>query len=180
VRTTWNFVATTNAKKTAGYGAMLGLAERGSLYWPCHPEFLRQLRGLRFEQGERGFTRIEAENPVIHDDVADAAMLAMLPHSPPRGRGRIVCGLTALADPKRAVADAELPELAEDHVEAGSGVRFPRRVPLQSIEGRELWVPPEALVPRRRRARLARLRMEDRDRVLAAIDPDHHDQEEQR
>jgi hypothetical protein len=140
-RVTWNFVHTSAPIKTAGYGALLGLAERGVLFWERHPDFLRQLRGLRFEQGDRGFTRIEASDAATHDDITDAAMLATLPYSP-RGGGRIVCGLAELADPARAVSDAELPEMVDDYVEAGSGVRIWRRPPLQGVLDTSLWVPP--------------------------------------
>jgi hypothetical protein len=140
-RVTWNFVATTAPLKTAGYGCLLGLAERGSLFWLRHPDFLRQLRGLRFEQGDRGFTRIEASDAATHDDACDAAMISALPYSP-RGGGRIVCGLAQLADPARAVSDAELPEMVDDYVEAGSGVRIWRRPPLQGVLDTSLWVPP--------------------------------------
>lgn len=137
----WNFVATTAAKKTAGYGALLGLAERGQIVWPADPDLLRQLRGLRFEQGERGFTRIEAENPATHDDVADAAFLAMLPHTP-SGGGRVVCYLNRLADPRRAAPDVELPGQPVDVIETGAGLRVPRRPPLQSVGGTEISIPP--------------------------------------
>jgi len=57
---------------------------------PREPDLLRQLPGLKFEQGERGFTRIEADSPAVHDDVADALMLGAFPDS---SRGKVVCGL---------------------------------------------------------------------------------------
>ena len=139
---TWNFVHTTAALKTAGYGAILGLAERGLLFWQQNPDFLRQLRALRFEQGDRGFMRIEAENAAVHDDICDAAMLATLPYRP-RGASRVVCGLIQLADAARAFADAEpLPEMPEDYVESGSGLRVWRRPPLQGVRDGTWW--PEA------------------------------------
>ena len=139
VKRRWNFVATTAAKKTAGYGCLLGLAERGLLFWLSDPDFLRQLRGLRFEQGERGFTHIEAEDSAVHDDITDAAMLATVPMT---GKGRVVCHLSRLADPRRAAPDAD-PQLApDDLVESGGGVRAWLRPPLQSATGRGFWVPP--------------------------------------
>lgn len=135
----WNFVATTAAKKTAGYGTVLGLAERGQLFWPADPDLLRQLRGLRFEQGERGFTRIEAEDAVTHDDVADALMLATMPRTV--RRGRVVCHLSVLANPRRAAPDVELPSEPSEPVEAGSGYRLYRRPALQSVIRAELTMP---------------------------------------
>jgi hypothetical protein len=135
----WNFVATTAAKKTAGYGTLLGLAERGQIFWPADPDLLRQLRGLRFEQGDRGFTRIEAEDAVVHDDVADAAMLATIPHTP--RKGRIVCHLNRLADPRRVPPDTELPTDPSEVIEAGSGYRLFQRPALQSVVGTELTLP---------------------------------------
>jgi len=168
-RVVFNFVATTSAKKTAGYGCLLGLAERGVLFWQRHPEFLRQLRGLRFEQGERGFTRIEAENPAVHDDCVDAGMLAALPWTPSGGRSRIKTGLTTLADAKHAVPDSELPyELVEDFVESGSGLRFWRKPPLQSVGGSGLWTPP-SVTTSKPRPRPKPLLLDDRDQVLEAI-----------
>ncbi|HEX5527222.1 MAG TPA: DEAD/DEAH box helicase family protein [Solirubrobacterales bacterium] len=138
----WNFVATTAAKKTAGYGQILSLAERGQLFWPNDPSLLRQLRGLRIEQGSRGFAKIEAEDAVTHDDVADALMLAMAPRV--LKRKRIVCQVGTAANPRNATPDVELPEDGGEVVEAGSGFRLYRRPPLQSVAGRGLWMPPTA------------------------------------
>jgi hypothetical protein len=135
----WNEVFTTAAKKTAAYGCILNLLERGQLVLPRHPDLLRQLAGLRFEQGERGFTHIEAEDAATHDDVADALMLAALPHSPPGSR-RIRCHLAALADVRKAPPDADVPELDEPIVETGGGLRVYRRPPLQSVTGRDITV----------------------------------------
>ncbi len=132
----WNPCDTTAAKKTAGYGCILALLERDQLVLPRHPDLLRQLAGLRFEQGERGFTRIAAEDDAIHDDVADALMLAAMPYSP-AGRRRIVCALAALAQSRR-VPDAELPPLDEPIVQTGGGLRLHRRPALQSLAGQEV------------------------------------------
>jgi hypothetical protein len=135
----WNMVFTTAAKKTAGYGCILNLLERGQLVLPRHPDLLRQLAGLRFQQGERGFTHIEAESDATHDDVADALMLAALPHSPP-GSHRIRCHLAALADVRKAPPDADVPELDEPVVETGAGLCVYERPPLQSVMGRHITV----------------------------------------
>jgi hypothetical protein len=135
-------VHTTNATKTAGYGAVLGLLEQARYVFPRDPTLLRQLAGLRFEQGERGFTRIEAEDPAVHDDVADALMLAAIPQSPAGGSG-VRSHLVKLAG--HVVPEAEVPELDEAVVETGGGLRLYRRPPLQSV-GRtgELTLPPDA------------------------------------
>lgn len=139
-RRTWVNVATSSASKSAGYGCVLGLLESGRLVLPRHPTLLRQLAGLKFEQGERGFTRINADDPATHDDAADAlGAIATLPH---RARsGRVVCHLQRLADPDRAPAEASFPELDEPIVESGGGLRLYRRPPLQSIAGTELTLP---------------------------------------
>lgn len=141
-RRTWNAVATTAARKTAGYSLLLGLMEREQIILPRHPDLLRQLAGLRFEQGDRGFMRIEADDPATHDDVADALFLATLPHN---NRGGVVaCGLSALADADRAVPDADLPGgySDDDVIAAGSGLEVWRRPPLQSVAGLDLTIPP--------------------------------------
>jgi len=138
---TWATIATTSASKTAGYGAILALLERGQLVLPRDPALLRQLAGLRFEQGERGFVRINAEDPAVHDDVADSLMLAALPHRR-QGSSRLMCELARLASRERAPADALLAELDEPVVATGGGVRVYRRPPLQSVAGVEVTVPP--------------------------------------
>ncbi len=137
---TWYFTSTTAAKKTAGYGTVLGLLEQNQLVLPRHPDLLRQLAGLRFEQGERGFTRIEAENRVVHDDVADALMLGMLPHQP-KGSSRIRCHMQTFASRDYAPADAAIPELDEPIIETAGGLRLHARPSLQSVAGPEVSFP---------------------------------------
>lgn len=139
-RREWLYVATTNQKKTAGYGAILGLLEQRQLVLPRHPDLLRQLAGLRFEQGERGFTRIEADNPATHDDVADALMLAALPYVP-RRKARVHSYLAMLANPRYAIEEARVPALEIDVVQTGGGLHVYRRPPLQSVAGVELTLP---------------------------------------
>ena len=135
----WNFVATTAAKKTAGYGAILALLERGQLILPREPSLLRQLAGLRFEHGERGFTKIGAEDAAVHDDVADALMLATAPHVP-QGAKRVQTQLMTLAG-ARAVPDAELDPLDCAVTETGSGLRLYERPAVQSVAGMEITLP---------------------------------------
>lgn len=135
----WNFVATTSRTKTGGYGTILGLLEQGQLVLPRHPDLLRQLAGLRFEQGERGFTRIQADDPAVHDDVADAAMLASIPYV---GRsGRLVCELARMAAPEGAIPEADVPGLDGPVVETGGGLRVYRRPPLQGVDDLALTLP---------------------------------------
>ncbi len=134
---TWNFVSTTNASKTTAYGAILGLLEREQLVLPRHPALLRQLAGLKFEQRERGFMHIAAEDSAVHDDVADALMLAMLPYRPPRAH-RVVCHMTSLAGSSRAPVDAAAPELDCPVVATGGGLQLYSRPTLQSVGGRDI------------------------------------------
>lgn len=132
----WVPINTTAASKTAGYGALLSLLESGQLVLPRHPDLLRQLAGLRFEQRERGFTRIEADDAVVHDDIADALMLAALPFRSSTGK-RTVSRLATLARDRRAPADAPVPELDCPTVTTGGGLRVYARPPLQSVGTRE-------------------------------------------
>ena len=140
----WNHVSTTAAKKTAGYSLLLGLMEREQIILPRHPDLLRQLAGLRFEQGERGFMRIEADDPATHDDVADALYIATLPYT--AKNGRVLCGLSVLADPERATPEAAPPGdyWDDDIATTGSGLSVWRRPPLQSVAGGELTLPVHA------------------------------------
>lgn len=135
----WNFVSTTSRSKTAGYGTILGLLEQGQLVLPRHPDLLRQLAGLRFEQGERGFTRIAADDPAVHDDVADSVMLASVPYVV--RSGRVLCALAHMAAPEGAVAEADIPELSEPVVQTGGGLRIYRRPPLQGIADLAVTLP---------------------------------------
>ena len=140
----WNPVHTTAALKTAGYGTVLGMLENGQLLLPRHADLLRQLAGLKFEQGERGFMHIAAESNVVHDDVCDALMLAACPFR--AANGRIATGLSRWADSRRAYPEAELPPGFDGEVtETGSGLRVFRTPPLQSVNGPECWLPSNAV-----------------------------------
>jgi AAA domain len=142
----WNPVHTTNETKTAAYGAVLQLLEREQLVLPRDPDLLRELRGLRFEQGERGFTRISAESASVHDDVADALACSMAPHTSPSVRRRVVIELLKYAHPG-AVLDARPWERRLEGVpvvETGGGLRVWERPPLQSVTNWELLYPSPA------------------------------------
>ncbi|HEV2924669.1 MAG TPA: hypothetical protein VGW98_11580 [Solirubrobacteraceae bacterium] len=132
----WEFVNTSATSKTVGYSLVLGMMERGQLVIPRDPDLLRQLAGLKFEQGERGFTRIESEDIATHDDLSDALMLATIPYKPPRAH-RVVCHLAMLANSNRAPADAKVPPLACPTVQTGGGLKVPQVPTLQSVASGE-------------------------------------------
>lgn len=132
-------VFSTAALKTDAYGRLLWLLEQERLVLPRHPDLLRQLAGLRFEQGARGALSIEAENAHLHDDVADALMLASGPYVV-RGRRGVRSTLAGLAA-RTDWPDAELPADVEC-VSTGGGLRVPRKPWLQSVDGLEVTGPP--------------------------------------
>jgi hypothetical protein len=133
--TVHNPVSTTAPKKAAGYGWLLSLLEQERLVLARHPDLLRQLAGLRYEQGERGMTRIESDAPGLHDDVADALMLATAPFS---RDGRTKCRLARFAQMR--LPDAEVPVVA-DTVTKGGGLVLPRSLFWQSVNGPEVSLP---------------------------------------
>ena len=133
--TRFNPVSTTAAKKATAYGFLLSLLEQERLVLPRHPDLLRQLAGLRFEHTERGMTRIEADSPGLHDDVADALMLATAPFS---RDGRSRCRLARFS--RLDLPDADVPE-ATDTVATAGGLVLPRAPFWQSVNGPELTLP---------------------------------------
>lgn len=136
-------VSTSAASKTAAYTSTLNLFERAVVYVPADPDLLRQLAGIKFAQGARGFLSVEASDDAVHDDLADALTLAMLPVRQ-RGDLKWRCHLARLADPANASPEAYVvPDLAVPVVEAGDGLRVYRRPPLQSVIGTELNLPRE-------------------------------------
>jgi hypothetical protein len=54
-----------------------GLLQRGQLVLPRHPELLKQLRSLQFEQTPGGSMRIAVPENLGHDDLAMALMQAI-------------------------------------------------------------------------------------------------------
>lgn len=137
-KTTWNMIATTQGKKLAAYSLLRWLFERGQLVLPRGPTLPRQLAGLRVAQQGQG-ARIDAEDPSVHDDVADALAFAMLPYL--RAGSKVGCWMSRLADPQRALAEAPVPDLDEPVVETGGGLRVYRHPPLQSVSGSEVTLP---------------------------------------
>jgi hypothetical protein len=59
------------------FGRIRGLLSQRRLVLPDEPELLRQLRGLSYEPTAGGGLAINAANPAIHDDLADALSLAV-------------------------------------------------------------------------------------------------------
>jgi hypothetical protein len=145
---TWLTVHTTSASKTAAYGALLSMMEKGQLVLPRDPDLLRQLLGIRIAQGERGFTSIGASDDATHDDRTDALSLCMLPRRP-QGAHRFVSHTAHLAGSQRAPADAAVPELDCPTVCTGGGLRLPQQPTLQSVvdDRFSLYAEPQATQP---------------------------------
>lgn len=76
-RTHVSSVWTDMRRKQAGFGKMKMLFQRGLLVLPRHPELLKQLRGLEFEQTQAGGVRIAVPENRGHDDLAMALMQAV-------------------------------------------------------------------------------------------------------
>ncbi|MFY2790513.1 terminase large subunit domain-containing protein [Rhodococcus sp. MALMAid1271] len=70
-------VVTDNRRKASGYGAVKLLLQQGRLVLPRHPELLKQLHALQYEQTPSGAMRIEVPEVAGHDDLADALMQVM-------------------------------------------------------------------------------------------------------
>ncbi len=133
---------TSAPRKARGYGALLGLMEQGRLVLPRDPSLLRQLAGLRFEQGRHGMTHIEAADPGTHDDLADAAMLATGVHAPRAdSQGRLRCALERAAE---IIGEPRLPDGADDvlTVSTGGGLILPRLPYLASTVGADRLTAP--------------------------------------
>lgn len=71
-----NAVATTAARKNAGFGRLKVLLQNGRLVLPNHPDLLRQLHALTYEQTESGTLKISVPENIGHDDLAMALMQA--------------------------------------------------------------------------------------------------------
>jgi hypothetical protein len=130
----WHWINTTAATKTAAYSCLLSLLERGQIVLPNDPDLLRQLAGLRFEQGTRGFLKIEAEVAAVHDDLCDGLALCSLPYT---ANKKTACGLLQLAGPK-AYRDELLPALDCETVKTGAGFTLYQRPTLQGVRGQGL------------------------------------------
>lgn len=72
-----NAVATTAARKNAGFSRLKVLLQQGRLVLPNHPDLLRQLHALTYEQTENGTLKISVPENIGHDDLAMALMQAV-------------------------------------------------------------------------------------------------------
>lgn len=74
---TWvNGAHTDTNRKSGGFGRIKGLLQQGRLILPRHPDLLRQLHALTFEQTEGGQFKISVPDNVGHDDLAMALLQA--------------------------------------------------------------------------------------------------------
>lgn len=94
-------------RKQTGFGMVRTLLQADRLVLPRHPELLKQLRALRFEQLPSGAVRIAVPDAAGHDDLALALMQAMSgvetgllrdgpTRRPPEGREFVAAGSGAL------------------------------------------------------------------------------------
>lgn len=70
-------------RKQSGFSKIKGLLQRDRLVLPRHPELLKQLRGLEFEQTASGGMRISVPERTGHDDAVMALMQAVSCVHPP-------------------------------------------------------------------------------------------------
>ncbi|MFF0706949.1 terminase large subunit domain-containing protein [Gordonia sputi] len=70
-------VVTDTRRKSGGFGRIKMLLQRGRLILPRHPELLKQLHSLTFEQTEMGHFKISVPESAGHDDLAMALMQAV-------------------------------------------------------------------------------------------------------
>lgn len=160
-RTVLNLCATTSRKKTIGYGQNLALMEHGQLLLLRHAEITRQLAGVKFTQGDRGFTRIENSDEAVHDDIADALYLSTFPFTGERGVGT---RLSRWADPEHAVPDAAVSPSTGETFTTPNGLHVWRKPPLQSLEGQGLTYPSGWQQTTNEPRRLAGFRIEGKTR----------------
>lgn len=117
-------------RKMSGFGRLKGLMAQGRMVLPNHPDLLRELRALEFEQTTTGLMHISVPDRAGHDDLAMALMQA------------VSCVSTfALGSPGET--DWSAGPIA-DPVFTGTGVAFPRHpfpdrylAPFQSPSGRD-------------------------------------------
>ncbi|UXM93313.1 terminase large subunit domain-containing protein [Paenarthrobacter sp. JL.01a] len=70
-------------RKQSGFSKIKGLLQRDRLVLPRHPELLKQLRGLEFEQTASGGMKISVPERTGHDDAVMALMQAVSCVHPP-------------------------------------------------------------------------------------------------
>lgn len=76
-RTMVTGVTTDNRRKATGFGQLKVLLQQGRIVLPRHPELLKQLHALEFEQLTGGQMRIAVPDRAGHDDLAMALMQAI-------------------------------------------------------------------------------------------------------
>lgn len=81
-------VATTQHRKMNGFGALKVLLQQGRIVLPAHPELLKQLNSLHYEQSDNGLMRINVPESLGHDDYAMALMQAVSTINPRARRER--------------------------------------------------------------------------------------------
>lgn len=70
-------VWTDNRRKMSGFSKIKVLLQRNQLVLPRHPELLKQLRGLEFEQLQTGNMRLSVPERAGHDDLLLATLQAV-------------------------------------------------------------------------------------------------------
>lgn len=127
-------VVTDVRRKQSGFSKIKGLLQRRRLVLPRHPELLKQLRGLEFEQLATGNLRISVPDRAGHDDLAMALMQAVSSVYPPYARRN---------DGREEVRALEHASVAlGDVVATQSGLRLPRR-PLPILRSEDWIMQPE-------------------------------------
>jgi hypothetical protein len=134
----WNLQATTAQTKMASHAYMRWLLEQRQLVLPRDPQLLRQFQGMNLDTSGRTGS-IEASDPATHDDIVDAAAMAMLPWVP-TGAGRVVCMAQELASEK-AVRETYVEPLDVPVVETGDGLKVYERPVLQSVADARFTLP---------------------------------------
>ncbi|MGC7152973.1 terminase large subunit domain-containing protein [Paenarthrobacter ureafaciens] len=115
----WVSKVWTDAKrKQSGFSKIKGLLQRGRLILPNHPELLKQLRALEFQQLDSGSTRIAVPERAGHDDLALSFMQSVSMVFPDFARRTIDTNL-------RLSLDRERPD-PDDFVQTRNGLLVPR------------------------------------------------------
>ncbi|WP_214365621.1 terminase large subunit domain-containing protein [Pseudonocardia sp. H11422] len=113
-------VWTDGRRKQSGFGALKLLLQSDRIVLPRHPELLKQLRALTFEQQAGGTLRIAVPETAGHDDLAMALMQALScvetrrlrdgngdPHGPRPDPDTVATGAGALV-PRRPVPSSSI------------------------------------------------------------------------
>ena len=120
-------------RKQDGFGRIKSLLQSGRLVLPLHPELLKELRALEFEQLAGGSVRIAVPERAGHDDLAMALMQAVLCVHP--------MAMSEQRELRRATDSAETETVATE-----SGIVVPAR-PFPARDVGWLFVSPKRLVP---------------------------------